>query len=100
MGESGSEVSYFIPETRNFAEKTRLSDDIKRPWKKASLKEIKNIINNKTFLVQEPDKSKPVTPCIDVYKAKIQSDGSIDNIKLRIVIRVDLKNKEPVGDTC
>ena len=31
LGESGSEVSYFIPELRNFAEVTKLSDDIKNP---------------------------------------------------------------------
>ena len=36
---------------------------------------------------------------MDVYKAKIQSDGSIDKLKLRIVVRVDLHNKEMVGDT-
>ena len=41
----------------------------------------------------------PVTPCMDDYKAKIQSDGSLDNIKLRIVVRGDLHNKELVGDT-
>ena len=35
---------------------------------------------------------------MDVYKAKIQSDGSIDRLKLRIVVREDLKNKEMVGD--
>ena len=36
---------------------------------------------------------------MDVYKAKIQSDGSLDNLKLRIVGRGDLQNKEMVGDT-
>ena len=35
---------------------------------------------------------------MDVYKAKIQSDGSIDKLKLRIVVRGDLQNKEMVGD--
>ena len=35
---------------------------------------------------------------MDVYKAKIQSDGSIDKLKLIIVVRGDLKNKEMVGD--
>ena len=34
LGESGSEVSYFIPEARNFAEGIRLSNDIKEPWLK------------------------------------------------------------------
>ena len=38
LGESGSEVSHFIPEHRNFAEVTKLSDDINKPWLKANLK--------------------------------------------------------------
>ena len=36
---------------------------------------------------------------MDVYKAKIQSDGSLDKLKLSILVRVDLQNKEMVGDT-
>ena len=32
-------------------------------------------------------------------KAKIQSDGSLNKLKLRIVGRGDLQNKELVGDT-
>ena len=36
---------------------------------------------------------------MDVYKAKIQSDGSLDKLKLRIVVRRDLQNKDMVGDT-
>ena len=99
LDESGSEVSHFIPKPRNFVEVTKLSDEINEPWLKATQKEIKNIINNKTFLVQEPDKGEPLTPCMDVYKAKIQYDGSLDKLKLRIVVRGYLKNKELVGDT-
>ena len=36
---------------------------------------------------------------MDVYKAKIQSDGILDKLKLRIVVRGDLQNKEMVVDT-
>ena len=54
LGESVSEVSYFIPEPRNFAEVNRLSDDINKPWLKATMKEINNLINSQTFLVQYP----------------------------------------------
>ena len=35
---------------------------------------------------------------MDVYKAKIQSDGSLYKLKLRIVVREDLRNKETIGD--
>ena len=71
MGESGSEVSHFIPEPRNFAEVTKFSDNITKPWLKANLKEIKNLINNHTFLIEDQNESEPVTPRMDVYKAKI-----------------------------
>ena len=70
LGESGSEVSHLIPEPRNFAEVTKLSDDIKKPWLKANQNEIKNLINTQTFLVEDPNKGEPVTPCMYMYKEK------------------------------
>ena len=36
------------------------------------------------------EKEVPVTPFIDVYKANIQYDGSLDKLKLIIVVRGDL----------
>ena len=57
---------------------TKISDNIKKPWIKANLKKIKNLINDQNFLVGYPEKYEPVTQCMDVYKAKIQSDGSLD----------------------
>ena len=36
---------------------------------------------------------------MDVYKAKIQSDVSLDKLKLIILVRRDLQNKEMFGDT-
>ena len=40
-----------------------------------------------------------MTPCMDVYKAKIWSGRIIDKRKLRIVVRGYLQNKELGGDT-
>ena len=92
FGESGSELSYFIPEPRHFAELNILSEDINKPWlkdqvfrwykkslDKRNMKEIKNIINSHHFLVQDSEKGDPVGPCMDVYKAKVQSDGHFRN---------------------
>ena len=98
LGESGSEVSHFITEPRNFAKVIKLSDNINKSWLKATLKEIKNIINNQTFLIEDQNEGEPVNPCMDVYKAKIQSDGSLDKLKFRIVVKGDLQNKEMFGD--
>ena len=75
---------------------TILSEDIDKPWIKATIKEINNIINNHNVLVQEPDKFETITPCMNVYKAKNQPNGSLDKLKLRIVVRGYLQNKELV----
>ena len=78
---------------------TKLSENIKKPWLKATLKEIHNLITNQTFLIEYQNEDEHVTPCMDVYKVKTQSDGILDKLKLRIVVRGDLQNKEMVGDT-
>ena len=36
---------------------------------------------------------------MDFYKTKIQSDGILDKLKLRIVVRGDFHNKEMIRDT-
>ena len=77
---------------------TKLSDNIKKPWLKATIKDIKDLNNNQTFLIEYQNEVEPVTSCMDVYKAKIHSDGSLEKLKLRIVVRGDLQNKEMVGD--
>ena len=87
LGESGSEVSHFIPEPRNFSEVKTLSENINKSWLESTLKEIKNPINNQTFLIEDQNGGEPVTPCMDVYKAKIHFDGSLDKLKLIIVVR-------------
>ena len=66
FGETGSEVSHFIPQPRNFAEVPRLAENIRKTWLKATLKEIKNLINNQTFMIEDPKHDEPVTPCMDV----------------------------------
>ena len=36
---------------------------------------------------------------MDIYKANSLSDGSLDKLKLKIVVRGDLQNKYLIGDT-
>ena len=46
-----------------------------------------------------PRKGETMSPCVDVYKAKMQPDGSLDKLKLTIVVRGDFQNKDMIGDT-
>ena len=56
-------------------------------------------MNNQAFLIEDKNEGEAVTPCMDVYNAKTQYDGSLDKLMLRIVVRGDLQNKEMVGYT-
>ena len=49
--------------------------------------------------MEGPWKGDPVNPCMDVYKAKIQYDGSLDKLHFRIVVGGDLYNNQTIGDT-
>ena len=49
--------------------------------------------------MDDPERVDPVTPFTDIYKVKIQSNGSLDKLKFRIVVRVDLQNTETIVDT-
>ena len=49
--------------------------------------------------MDDPYKGELVTPCINIYKAIIQSDGSIDKFRLRILLRVYFQNKEKIENT-
>ena len=62
FGESGSDVSHFIPEHRTFVEVTKLLENIRKPWLKATLREKNNIINNQTFMIEDPKDGELVTP--------------------------------------
>ena len=48
--------------------------------------------------MEDPSKGYPVTPCMDVYKSKIKSDGIIDQLKLIVMVRGGFQNKEMIGD--
>ena len=58
------------------------------------MKEINNLINSHTSLVYDPENGEPVTPYMDVYKAKMQFYGSLEKLKLRILVIGDMQNKD------
>ena len=91
-------MSHFIPEPSNFSEVTRLPPYFKKAWLKETLKGIKKLTNNQTFIIDDPEKGDLVTPCMDIYKAKIQPDGSINKLKSSIIVREEFQNKEMIGD--
>ena len=92
-------MSHLVTEPRNFAEVTKLLAGVKKAWLEEILKEIKNLIKNQTFLMNDPEKGDSVTPCMYVYKENTLSYGSLNKLKLRVLVRRDSQNREIIGYT-
>jgi hypothetical protein len=99
IGDPGSEVSMFRPEPRNLSEMLKLPVDIRQYWLKADKAEIKNLVENNTFYLDYPREGERVYPTLSLYKVKLDSNGLLDKLKARIVVRGDLmKDNQPHGD--
>jgi len=51
------------------------------------------LVDNNTFVLDTPKKGESITPIMETFKVKILSDGSLDKLKTRIVVRGDLQSK-------
>ena len=63
-------------------------------WKNATRKEIKNLVANGTFdkdVVPEPDE--PVIDVMETNKIKLDQNGNLDKLKVRMCVRGDIQKK-------
>ena len=91
-------LKYFLADTSKHKARVHQLDFI-GVFLQAKIKNIFFVKLDMRYADYFPKDGEPVTPCMDVYKTKIQSDGSLDKLKLRIVVGGDLQNREMVGDT-
>ncbi len=66
-----------------------LDKKVREAWLRAYQKEIKTLIDAKTFALDKPRDGESVIPTMETNKVKIKSDGSLDKLKCRIVVRGD-----------
>jgi hypothetical protein len=66
---------------------------VKTAWLQSMRKEFKTLVDNNTFVLDTPKKGESITPIMETFKVKILSDGSLDKLKTRIVVRGDLQSK-------
>jgi hypothetical protein len=71
---------------------------VKEGWLRAYQKEIKTLIDAKTFSLDTPKDKEPAIPTMESHKVKIKSDVSLDNLKGRIVVRKYLQDTA-MGDS-
>ena len=91
---AGNEASKFYPPPSSIRQVMALKDpELKEAWLKAYKKEIKVLIDSGTFSIERPQPSEVIVPTMETNKVKLKSDGSLDKLKCRIVVRGDLQEK-------
>jgi hypothetical protein len=71
---------------------------VKAAWLQSVRKEFKTLVNNNTFILDSPGKGETVTPIMETCRVKILSNGTLDKLKTRIVVRGDLQFKTLLED--
>jgi transposase InsO family protein len=96
---SGSDASIFEPAPDNLRVIMKMKNSkIKEAWLKAYYKELKVLISSGTFSIENMLEGEVAVPTMETNRVKLQSDGTLDKLKTRIVVRGDLQNKQSIED--
>jgi hypothetical protein len=71
---------------------------VRQEWLKALKKELKTLIDAGTFINDKLKEGEISTPVMKTFKVKVKSDGSLDKLKVRLVVRGDLQDKNIMED--
>ncbi len=90
---SAVDFSPFTPPPMGIRSVLKMSDlKVREAWLRAYQKEIKALIDAKTFALDKPKDGEPVIPTMETNKVKMKSEGSLVKLKCRIVVRGDLQD--------
>jgi hypothetical protein len=71
---------------------------VRQEWLKAIKKEIKMLVDSGTFVADTLKTGEISTPVMETFKDKVKSDGSLDKLKMRLVVQGDLQDKNITED--
>jgi hypothetical protein len=71
---------------------------VHQEWLKSVKKELKTLVDAKTFVVDNLQDGEISTPVMEIFKVKVKSDGSLDKLKTRLVVRGDLQDRNLTED--
>jgi hypothetical protein len=88
----GADATVFEPAPSNLRAVLKIRDHvIREAWLKAYQKELKTLIDTGTFQPETPLPDESCTPIMDLNVVKLRSDGTLDKLKNRLVVRGDMQ---------
>jgi hypothetical protein len=96
---STSDANSWEPAPRTIRDITKLPNGmVKTEWLKSVKSELKTLIDSGTFVFDTMKQGEVSTPIMETFKVKVKSDGTLDKLKTRLVVRGDLQNKTIAED--
>jgi hypothetical protein len=71
---------------------------IRTGWLKSVKAELKTLFDPRTFVLNDMRDDEVSTPVMEIFKVKINSNGTLDKLKTRIVVHGDLQGKSTTED--
>jgi hypothetical protein len=71
---------------------------VKNEWLKSVRKELKTLVDSNTFHAEKMQPGEVSTPVMEIFKVKVQSDGSLDRLKTWLAVRGDLQDNTITED--
>jgi hypothetical protein len=94
-----NDANSWEPAPKSIRDVLKMTDEVVRQeWLKAIKKEIKMLVDSGTFVADTLKTGEISTPVMETFKDKVKSDGSLDKLKMRLVVQGDLQDKNITED--
>jgi hypothetical protein len=94
-----ADANSWEPAPKTIRDILKLKDGtVRQEWLKAIKTELKTLIDSGTFAHDTLKNGEISTPVMETFKVKVRSDGSLDKLKCRLVVRGDLQDKNITED--
>jgi len=82
-----SDANSWEPVPKSLRDVLKMSDGmVRQEWLKAIKKEIKTLVDSGTFVTDTLQSNEISKPVMETFKVKVKSDGSLDKLKMRLVV--------------
>ena len=94
-----NDANSWEPAPKSIRDVLKMTDEVvHQEWLKAIKKEIKMLVDSGTFVADTLKTGEISTPVMETFKDKVKSDGSLDKLKMRLVVQGDLQDKNITED--
>jgi uncharacterized protein (DUF2342 family) len=96
---SSTDAQSWEPAPKSILDITKLPEGlVRKEWLNSVKKEFKTLVDSGTFVFDEMKDGDTSTPTMEIFKVNMKSNGSLDKLKMRLVMHGDIQNGQLLED--